>query len=116
MFNDSRGRPQEEMPTSVAQLNQDQGVSTMTFDKVRKFNAFESMLKTHSDHHSRALRVEAEHQRQLKSDTHSGGTNKRREFSAAHGTGEHHIPPAEPEFLAHDHSTISFNAKLLSKT
>ena len=97
VFNDT-SCPQEEMPTSVAQLNQDQGVSTMTFDKVRKFNAFESMLKTHSDHHSRALRVEAEHQRQLKGGTHTGGTNKRRESSAAHGTGEHHIPPAEPEF------------------
>lgn len=89
VFNDSVGvRPQEEMPTSVTQLNQDQGAVSVTFDKVRKFNAFESMLMTHSDHHSRTVRVEAEHQRQLKNGHHT----------TAHGTGEHHIPRTEPEF------------------
>ena len=63
-FNDSAGGYQKEQPDSVTQLNEN-GVMHMTFDKARKFNAYESMLHTHSVHHSRTYQIHKRHLQEL---------------------------------------------------
>ena len=83
IFNDSAGFRQEETPPSVAQLNSEGSLTNMTFDKVRKFNAYDSMLKTHSIHHSRTSKIHHQHEQKLQQAT---------------SAGEHHQPEVKPQF------------------
>jgi hypothetical protein len=82
VFNDSAGSYQQEEPDSVTQLNKGGGIMKMSFDKVRKFNAYESMLHSHSIHHSRMHKIQKKHLEELngtyktldsKQDISSGG-------------------------------------------
>ncbi len=84
-FNNSVGFRQDETPASVTQLNSG-GISKMTFDRVRKFNAYDSMMRTHSEHHSRTQKI---HQKHLNGHHHD---------DAEHVAGEHHQPKVDPLF------------------
>ena len=79
IFNDSAGcSRQEEVPTSVSQINSSMGAMAVTFDQVRKYNAYNSMLHTHSALHSRTHRIHQQHLHELsKSSTTHGGHHTR---------------------------------------